>query len=122
MNLPLITDRPAHYLHWWTNRKGWFAHSSEELRTTNDGRHWLMLSVALVCPVCGELWGRMQCRPPPEYNRGIVRWRAVEHPCQEHGGGTFIDPDCGLPDPYVDLPDALIVYEGAVALEHYDAK
>lgn len=80
---------------------------------TNQEKLFVSPSVALLCPVCGEVWGRRYIEQQ--------RWVASAVPCSRHGGGSFLSDfevqqlgasvgsSYGANDNY--WPTALLTYE-----------
>jgi hypothetical protein len=78
---------------------------------TNGGRDTLRRNVALVCPSCGELWGRLTWIPHVDYNRGPVCWRCEERECTKCGDGTLLTDNELSPHITSELPHDFLAEE-----------
>lgn len=89
---------------------------------TLAGAPWSYNSRVYICPVCGEVWGRVVC---DRDTLPHLRWTSLDHTCPAHpdywrAAGTFL-PGNDLIN-LAALPPAVIQHEFQMHLADYERK
>ena len=70
----------------------------------------LISHLALLCPTCGELWGRVTVERATD-------WSFQRRACNKHGNGSFIAP---WANQFEELPPEVLAYELNLRLDKYE--